>query len=373
MLLRQIEADPVAVFGSESWDYRIQPKDTLTDLAQRFLDDPLQFYLLAKYNRLSNPSRIIAGQTIKIPGKPSILQESLVASKPTPITPAVAATSLSAESPSTQTHQDKPQATKTTAKRSSTIAASPHESGADASAGRYYAVVIGIEAYEHLSHLDTAVTDAMAMTQVLEKRYGFDVILLADATRADILKILKQMRAILTSQDHLLIYYAGHGIRDEGGQGYWLPQDATIATPTTWLATSEITKTIRLMAGRHIMVIADSCYADIQAHNEAKSSPSMEEARQANVERLETRRSRTVLTSGGLKPVLDPLGGPLSVFAKALLTVLYTNDERLEGQQLFDQMRPWMIASSSQTPAYAVIRHSGHEGGDFMLVPRSQH
>ena len=164
-----------------------------------------------------------------------------------------------------------------------------------------------------------AVTDAMAVTQVLEKLYGFDVILLSDATRADILKILTSLRAILTSQDHLLIYYAGHGKRDEDGQGYWLPQDATTATPTAWLATSEITKAISVMAARHVMVIADSCYSEIQAHNEANISPSIEEARQANAERIDTRRSRTVLTSGGLKPVLDPLGGPLSVICQGVV------------------------------------------------------
>ncbi|HEX2245327.1 MAG TPA: hypothetical protein VHH94_03455, partial [Gammaproteobacteria bacterium] len=39
------------------------------------------------------------------------------------------------------------------------------------------------------------------------------------------------------------------------------------------------------------------------------------------------KRSRMVLTSGGLEPVLDAGGGNHSVFAKALLDVLKANSE----------------------------------------------
>jgi hypothetical protein len=47
------------------------------------------------------------------------------------------------------------------------------------------------------------------------------------------------------------------------------------------------------------------------------------------------------------------------------------NDEMLEGRQLFAEMRPWIIASLSQTPVYADIHDAEHEGGDFLFVPRS--
>jgi hypothetical protein len=43
------------------------------------------------------------------------------------------------------------------------------------------------------------------------------------------------------------------------------------------------------------------------------------------------KRSRMVLTSGGLEPVLDAGGGNHSVFTKALLDVLKANSEILEG------------------------------------------
>jgi hypothetical protein len=353
-LLQDIEADPAAVFGSESQSYRIQPNDTMSGLAQRFLGDPLKFYLLAKYNSLSNPSRIVTGQLIKIPAQP----KSSPQAPPKPAstsTPPAGAASIAP-----------------TANSAAVTAALTPTRPSDAPPGRYYALVIGIDTYAHLDPLATAVTDATAVTRVLETRYGFEVTSLPDATRDDIVQSLEDLKAMLIPQDHLLIYYAGHGQLDEDQRSYWLPQDALPDTRTAWLATADLTETIKAIPARHVIVIADSFYADTQVRNGADNTRPREASRQAELKRMDALRSRTVVTSGGCKPVLNLLGGPLSVFANAFLTVLYTNDEVLEGQRLFDQMRPWIVASVSQTPVYAAIRHAGHEGGDFLFVPRLQ-
>ena len=68
ILLSQIESDAINVLGEESFEYTIQYGDSLSKLAKTYLKDPLQFYILAKYNQISNPSRLIIGQTINIPG-----------------------------------------------------------------------------------------------------------------------------------------------------------------------------------------------------------------------------------------------------------------------------------------------------------------
>ncbi len=225
-------------------------------------------------------------------------------------------------------------------------------------------MVIGIDAYTHLGELDTAVTDAMAVTQILEAQYGFDAIFLPDATRANILQILDNLRAILTPQDSLLIYYAGRGIVDEDKRGYWLPQDASPDSRSGWLATSEITEHLKAMAARHVMVIADSCYSVTQDRNGADDSSAAGERRQANL------YSRTVIASGSLEPVVDSDRGQLSVFAEAFLTTLYTNREVLKGRQLFANMQSWLDASSFSTPVYADLRQAKYQSGDFWFVPR---
>lgn len=175
--------------------------------------------------------------------------------------------------------------------------------------GRYYAVVIGIDDYSHLGQLSTAVTDAMAVTQLLEVQYGFNVTFLPDATRSHITQVLDNLRAILTPQDNLLIYYAGHGRLDEDERGYWLPQDALPNAPAAWLSIAEITEAVKAMAAKHVMVIADSCYSGTLARNGAEAKPATGDARKAYLARIGAQRSRTAMTSGGLKPILDSGGG----------------------------------------------------------------
>jgi LysM repeat protein len=68
-MLRQIEADPQAVLGRESFPYRVQPGETLSRIAQRFLGDVHQFYILARYNDIPVPRQLQGGQLLRIPGK----------------------------------------------------------------------------------------------------------------------------------------------------------------------------------------------------------------------------------------------------------------------------------------------------------------
>lgn len=68
-LQRQISADPQATLGRESFTYRVQPGETLSRIAQRFLGDVHQFYILARYNDIKVPRQLAGGQAIRVPGK----------------------------------------------------------------------------------------------------------------------------------------------------------------------------------------------------------------------------------------------------------------------------------------------------------------
>jgi hypothetical protein len=86
-------------------------------------------------------------------------------------------------------------------------------------------------------------------------------------------------------------------------------------------------------------------------------------------------RSRTVLTSGGLAPVLDGGGGSHSVFAKALLGVLRDIDDVTEGQRVFREVAARVAFDASryqveQVPEYSPIKFAGHESGDFLFLPK---
>lgn len=67
-LLKQIDADPVNYLGSEHFEYKVQSGDTMALIAKRFLGEPLNFFVLARYNGIQNPSQLEVGQALKIPG-----------------------------------------------------------------------------------------------------------------------------------------------------------------------------------------------------------------------------------------------------------------------------------------------------------------
>ena len=65
----QIGADAQKELGATFFRYTVARDDSLSKLAQQYLGDRFRFYILAKYNDISNPSRLGAGQVIKIPGR----------------------------------------------------------------------------------------------------------------------------------------------------------------------------------------------------------------------------------------------------------------------------------------------------------------
>ena len=236
--------------------------------------------------------------------------------------------------------------------------------------GRYHALVIGNNAYTDLSPLKTAMHDASAVAELLRTMYGFTVTLLTNTTRDDIITALDQLRATLTEQDNLLIYYAGHGMLDTSEErGYWLPVNAKLNSRIQWLSNTTITDALKAMAAKHILVVADSCYSGTLVRGIDVVKPPSGGERDTYLARIAQKRSRTVLTSGGMEPVSDSGGGgEHSVFAKAFLTALQENRDVLDGQQLFNLVRRSVILNASQTPEYTDIRYAGHEGGDFLFV-----
>jgi ankyrin repeat protein len=236
--------------------------------------------------------------------------------------------------------------------------------------GRYHALVIGNNAYTDLSPLKTAVNDATAVAELLQTMYGFTVTLLTNTTRDEIITALDQLRAALTEQDNLLIYYAGHGMLDTSEErGYWLPVNAKQDSRIQWISNTTITDALKAMAAKHVLVVADSCYSGTLVRGIDVVRPPAGSERDTYLARIAQKRSRTVLTSGGLEPVSDSGGGKEhSVFAKAFLTALQENRDVLDGQQLFNLVRRPVILNASQTPAYTDIRYAGHEGGDFLFV-----
>jgi len=244
--------------------------------------------------------------------------------------------------------------------------------------GRYHALIIANNDYLKVPKLETPVTDARAVEKILSAKYGFKTKLLINGTRYQILSELNKLRATLTEEDNLLVYYAGHGELDKVNmRGHWLPIDADGDNTANWISTVAITDILNSMAAQHVMVVSDSCYSGAMTRSSLARLDTGVTHKQRNdwLKAMLKSRSRTVLTSGGLKPVMDGGGGQHSVFARAFIEALGENSQLLEGQALYRSVSNNIIAIAAdygieQVPEYAPIRHAGHESGEFFFVPK---
>ncbi len=246
--------------------------------------------------------------------------------------------------------------------------------------GTYHALIIGNNTYKNFPGLDTAVNDARDAEKLLREKYGFSTRLLIDANRYEILSVLNELRDQLTEKDNLLIYYAGHGELDRPNtRGHWIPVDADRDNSANWISNISITDILNAMKAKHILVVADSCYSGSMS---LASVPRLDSEPENIDEKIKLKwlkvmakvRSRTVLTSGGLQPVLDEGSGNHSVFANAFLSTLKNNDGVLEAYKLYRDVFTEVRESASkygvdQQPEYSAIKHGGHEAGEFIFVP----
>ncbi len=243
--------------------------------------------------------------------------------------------------------------------------------------GKYHALIIGNSRYQYLPILKSPSKDVRQVASILKNKYGFNTQLLMDADRYAILSALNNLRKTLSKDDNLLIYYAGHGELDQANmRGHWLPIDAEADSTANWISTVAITDILNSMTTRKVMVVSDSCYSGAMTLSSlARLEPGLTRGQKKNwLEKMAKARSRTVLTSGGLEPVLDAGAGEHSVFAQAFIEALKVNDTVLDGQTLYRKVTEGFQRASSrieleQSPQYGPIKHAGHESGDFFLVP----
>lgn len=246
--------------------------------------------------------------------------------------------------------------------------------------GTYHALIIGNNGYQSYPGLETAVNDATEAEKVLREKYGFNTRMLIDANRYEILSVLNELRDQLTEKDNLLIYYAGHGeLEQPESRGHWLPIDAERQNSANWISNTSITDMLNAMKAKHILVVADSCYSGSMSLSsvprlDAESDEVDTKVKLKWLQVMAKVRSRTVLTSGGLQPVLDQGIGEHSVFASAFISTLKNNDGILEAYKLYRNLfgevrRNANLYGVDQQPEYSAIKHGGHEAGEFIFVP----
>lgn len=243
--------------------------------------------------------------------------------------------------------------------------------------GSYHAIIVGNNSYSDMSDLRTADADARVIDSILRKDYGFSTQLLINATKLDILTAFNNAQENLTDKDNLIVYYAGHGqIDPDGERGFWLPVDAEVNNSEHWISNAVVTNYLDSIPAKQIMVIADSCFSGTltKASIPRMQTDMPENLRAKWLALMSKQKVRTVLSSGGVKPVYDGVADH-SLFAKAFIKQLSSNEGVLAGYQLYTDIRNDVQLSAvalgvEQVPQYAAIKHAGHEAGEFLFVSR---
>jgi len=237
------------------------------------------------------------------------------------------------------------------------------QTSASQNEGHNYLLVIGINAYEEWNTLDNAVSDARSVKQELSSRYQFDspytkVLYDADATKEKIREAFVELIGKIQSNDNLMIYFAGHGYYDDVlEEGYWIPVDARVNQPTTYLSNSDLLTFVKRLGTKHTFIVADACFSGSLLDEKRRGDLA------SNVEKF---RSRRALVSGRLELVSDD-----SPFVEAFLTYLRTNQEpAFPSSELEQYVKRIVARNSSQTPRNGALRNVGDMGGEFVFKLR---
>jgi hypothetical protein len=236
-----------------------------------------------------------------------------------------------------------------------------------ATPGKYYALIIAVDEYDdpEIADLDKPIHDAEALKSILTENYTFDeenVTFLPNATRAEIIDAMVDMRKKVTENDNFLMFYAGHGYYDEASNiGYWIPSDGRKSSTSDWFRNSSLTDEIGAIKSKHTLLIADACFSGaIFKTRKAFSDASVA------INKLYELPSRKGMTSGSLTEVPDR-----SAFISYLQKRLKSNSEKyLTSEQLFTSIRIAVINNSDVIPMYGTLQKVGDEGGDFIFIRR---
>ncbi|MBS1488548.1 MAG: caspase family protein [Bacteroidetes bacterium] len=216
-----------------------------------------------------------------------------------------------------------------------------------------------------IASLSEPFKDALSLKDLLVKKYTFnenEISLLKNPTYEEIEIEFERLSRVVTANDNLLLFYAGHGFFDEKTNiGYWLPSDAQSKNKARWFRNSALVENIGAINAKHTLLIADACFSGSIFKTRAPFNNGS-----IDIANMMKRPSRKAMTSGSLSTVPDK-----SMFMKYLIKSLTENNNKyLPSEDLFDEVRISLKSNSDIRPLYGEIKDVGDEGGNFVFILR---
>jgi hypothetical protein len=238
---------------------------------------------------------------------------------------------------------------------------------------RKIAIVLAINNYKDkaIPQLESAVPDGEAVGKLMQDRMGYDVRVVRDAGKADIIKSLNSVAREVGPNDSVTVYYAGHGYQMDGksggaGEGYWIPADGSSKEPSNWISNSDVAKLLGNIPAKQVMLVSDSCYSGTFTKEQKVAIPASVDPQQ-----ILAKRSVVVMSSGGEEPVSDEGREGHSIFAWSLMNAMKNVDKFDSGGKLYEGVRKSVIEEFPQVPQYGASTSAGHvPGGDYLFESR---
>jgi uncharacterized caspase-like protein len=160
-----------------------------------------------------------------------------------------------------------------------------------------WAIVIGINRYDHLQSLDYAGQDALRISAFLQQELEFNKIFLftddspdigKKSTRPTLTNLIKTLDEIFAQPcmgtgDSFWLFFSGHGILHQG-RDYLMPADGYPSNvERTAIAVDDITAKLRDCGADNVVMILDACRKSSTRSGEGIGRQSAEAARQTGV------------------------------------------------------------------------------------------
>ena len=232
------------------------------------------------------------------------------------------------------------------------------------SSAKTYLISIAVSNYKHYSPLPNAVKDSNDIIECL-KKYKVDLhdkIHDVDFTEERIEKTFKELLDKINPEDSLIIFYSGHGEKDNKDLFYWVTQKGEQNVSSSWYLSSKIFNEVKKLFIAHVALVVNCCYSGIMHTQEINANKSFIQDKD---------NSRILLTGGRLDQSVDDSSenSDNSPFTEGLLKYLYDNND--EPKRSLSNSRSVIDAlfGENKTHQKPTLSHfGGHQGGDFYFI-----
>lgn len=229
---------------------------------------------------------------------------------------------------------------------------------------RRVALLVGNTAYKlPIPPLETPAADVAKIAEVLRSRFGYEVQVLNNAGKADIVSAVNRIATDVHADDSVLLFYAGHGyLMEDTDMGFWIPVDASVKTAANWISNTDISKLLKAIPAKQLILVSDSCFSGSLTKEQKVSADGVKR------EDVLRRRSVVVLSSGGEEPVSDEGRNGHSVFAWNLIKTLEATGSITPGTEVWRSVHGGVTKEVAQQPQYGAVVSAGHmAGGEYLF------